>query len=237
MYSKNPTFYNSKRYLKAIWLLWIDEEMKMNLGKIVEHRILLLSGFMSSLIYLLTDIISGNMYSGYSFNEQAVSELFAIGSPVAPLVVVLFSISSIFVILFAISVFMTCRNRKLFCLLTIMLLGNAIDSLILWNFFPMHMRNVPPTFTDTMHTILAINPFILISIIIGVFMYKGWFRYYSLLTILILFIPAFVSFSYIPLLLSHQPTPWMGFTERVSQYGHLTWLAVLSIVLFKKYKR
>ncbi len=200
--------------------------------KVIQYS--LLSGFISAVIYPLTDIIAGNMYRGYSFNEQAVSELFAINSPVAPLVVFLFSISSVFLILFSASVFMFSKNKKIMRFLALMLSGNAINSLILWNFFPMHMRNVQPAFTDKMHAILAINPFVLISIIIGVFMYKNWFRYYSLLTILILFIPAFLSFSYIPLLLSHQPTPWMGFTERVSQYGHLSWLAVLSIMLFNK---
>ena len=29
-----------------------------------------------------------------------------------------------------------------------MMLGNAVNSLVLWNFFPMHMRGTPPTFTD-----------------------------------------------------------------------------------------
>jgi hypothetical protein len=207
----------------------------MNLKKTNCRLALLISGFLSAIIYPLTDIIAGNMYTGYSFNEQAVSELFAIGSPVAAFVVSLFSISSILLIAFAAGVFIISNKRRLWRFLSLMLLGNAINSLILWNFFPMHMRNAQPTFTDSMHTILAINPFVLISIVSGVFLYKSWFRYYSLFTILILFIPAFVSFSYIPLLLSHQPTPWMGFTERVAQYGHLSWLAVLSIYIFKKY--
>ena len=195
-------------------------------------NLLLVCGCVSAIIYPLTDVIAGTMYKGYSFHEQAVSELFAIGSPVAPFVVVFFSMSSILLFFFSLGIFLAANRNKLMILLACLVFANALDSIILWNFFPMHMRHMAPTFTDKMHTILAINPFIVISIIIGAFLYNNWFRSYSLFTIAALVIPAIISFSYIPLLLSHQPTPWMGISERISQYSHLTWLAMLSIQIF-----
>ncbi len=192
---------------------------------------LLFCGICSPVLYIISDIIAGNLYYNYSFNQQAVSELFAIGAPTNHIVVPLFTICSLLLVAFAIGIYLSSYNNHKLCILALMVFGNAINSLILWNFFPMHMRGVPTTFTDTMHTILAINPFILISIILGAVIYKKWFRYYSLGTILLLLVFAAVSFSFIPLLLAHKPTPWLGFTERISIYAHQLWHAILAVLL------
>jgi hypothetical protein len=197
------------------------------------RKFLLLCGICSSLLYLITDILAGSLYKGYSFNEQAVSELFAIGAPTSRVVVPLFTLCSILLLAFAIGVWLSSDNKRILHILAIMIGANAINSLILWNFFPMHMRGVQQTFTDIMHLIFAINPFVLISIVLGSVIFRNWFRFYSIGTILLLFIPAFMSFSYTPLLVANQPTPWLGFTERISQYSHLLWHLVLAILLLQ----
>ena len=115
-----------------------------------------------------------------------------------------------------------------------MMLGNAVNSLVLWNVFPMHMRGTPPTFTDAMHGILAINPFVLLSVVFGVAAFKGWFRSYSAATVLVLLVPAVLSFSNITAFVANQPTPGMGLTERVSQYGYQLWQASLAVVLLRE---
>jgi hypothetical protein len=112
-----------------------------------------------------------------------------------------------------------------------MVAGNAVNSLVLWNFFPMHTRGAALTFTDTMHVILAINPFVLVSIALGVAAFRNWFRFYSVGTILILVALVILAFSYVPQVAANQPTPWLGLTERISQYAHELWQAVLAIVL------
>lgn len=197
------------------------------------RKFLLLCGICSSLLYPITDIVAGILYKGYSFNEQSVSELFAIGAPTSKFVVLMFTIYSILLLAFAVGVWLSSGTSRILKVLAVMIGANAINSLILWNFFPMHMRGVPPTFTDTMHVILAINPFILISIILGCVIFKNWFRFYSIGTILLLFILAFISFSYTPLLVANQPTPWLGITERIAQYTHLLWHLVLAILLLQ----
>jgi hypothetical protein len=206
-----------------------------NIGNSNFHKILLFSGFGSSLLYLITDILAGSLYKGYSFNEQAISELFAIGAPTSRIVVPLFTISSILLLAFAIGVWFS-SNKKAMHTLAVMIGANAINSLVLWNLFPMHMRGVPGTFTDIMHTILAINPFILISIIFGIVIFRNWFRFYSILTVLLLLIPAIIAFSYVPILIANQPTPWLGINERISVYGHQLWHSVLAILLLQKAK-
>ena len=44
-------------------------------------KVLLLSGFLSSFLYIATDLLGGMRYDGYSFASQAISELGAIGAP------------------------------------------------------------------------------------------------------------------------------------------------------------
>lgn len=196
-------------------------------------NVLLACGIFGALLYPITDIIAGNLYEGYSFDEQTVSELFAIGAPTSQLVVILFSLSSILLISFASGVWLSSGGNRRLRALSLMIFGNAVNSLILWNFFPMHMRGTPPSFTDIMHGVLAINPFVLISIVLGAIYFKNWFRYYSIATILLLLITAVSAFSKAPLVFENQPTPGLGISERVAQYGHQLWHAILAILLLR----
>jgi hypothetical protein len=117
--------------------------------------------------------------------------------------------------------------------MALMMVGNAVNGLVLSNLFPMHMRGVEPTLTDTMHAILTSNPFVLLTVGLGVAAFRNWFRIYSIWTILIIFVPATMAFSYIPQLVTNQPTPWLGLTQRISIYGALLWQLVLAIVLLR----
>lgn len=197
-------------------------------------KALLTSGVFASLLYPITDIIAGNLYKGYSFNDQTVSELFAIGAPTSRIVIPLFTISSILFITFALGIWLSSEGNRILRALSVMIFGSAVNSLILWNFFPMHMRGDQPSFTDTMHGILAINPFVLITLVLGAVYFRNWFRYYSIGTILLLLITAIMGFSDALLVFENQPTPGLGITERYSQYGHQLWHAVLAIILLHR---
>jgi hypothetical protein len=112
-----------------------------------------------------------------------------------------------------------------------MILLNAVDSLMLWNLFPMHMRGADLTLTDKMHTILAINPFVLATIALATFGFKSWFRYYSIAIFVLVLLSATVSFLYVPRVAANEASPGFGLAERVAQYAHQSWHAVLAIVL------
>ena len=191
-------------------------------------------GVLAPLVYSATDIAAGLRYPGYSFTAQAVSELFAIGAPTSHLVVPMFSLASVLFLAFAFGVWQSSDGRRLLRVLGLMIFFNAVNSLVLWNFFPMHMRGAALTFTDTMHVILAINPFVLASIALGVAAFQSWFRFYSAGTILILVALATLAFSYVPEVAANQPTPWFGLSERISQYAHGLWHAVLAVVLLRE---
>jgi hypothetical protein len=199
----------------------------------VARNALLACGAVASLTYVATDVFAGLRYPGYSFTDQAVSELFAIGAPTSRVVVPLFTLSSALVAAFAFGVWMSSGRRPAMRWLAIAIFANAVNSLVLWNVFPMHMRGSPLTFTDTMHGILAINPFVLVSVLFGIVSFKGRFRMYSAVTALILIVPAVLSFSSIAAFAANQPTPGMGITERIAQYGYQLWQATLAVVLVR----
>ena len=192
---------------------------------------LLMCGVAASMVYTITDRIAAVAYPGYSSIAQAVSELFAIGAPTGPLVVSLFTLSSALVAAFALGVWSSFSGSRAMRAMALMFLGGAVDSLVLWNFFPMHMRGSDPTFTDTMHLVLSINPFMLASIALATATIKGWFRLYSMGTILLMLLLAVFAFSYASAVVVNQPTPWLGVTERAAQYGYELWQAVLAIIL------
>jgi hypothetical protein len=195
---------------------------------------LLSCGIVGAALYPLADIIAAMRYPGFSYRDQAVSELFAIGAPTSKLVVLLFSISSTLLLLFAIGIWMSANGRRLVKAMAVMMVLNTIDALVLWNFFPMHMRGSQPTFTDMMHGLLAIDPFLLAAIVLGAVAFRGWFRTYTIATIVFTTALAVMGFSYISAVVENQPTPWMGAVERASQYVMNLWYAVLAIVLLRQ---
>lgn len=194
---------------------------------------LLTCGVLASITYVATDIYAGMRYAGYSFIDQAVSELFAIGAPTARIVVPLFTLSSACVAVFAYGVWSAIPHTRPSRWLALMLFGNAANSLLLWNFFPMHMRGETPTFTDAMHLVLSINPFVLLSVVSGIFAFTGRFRVYSAAIVLVVVVPAVVSFSNIAEFAATHVTPGMGMSERVSQYGYQLWQATLAVALLR----
>jgi hypothetical protein len=148
-------------------------------------------------------------------------------------VVPLFSLSSALYVAFAFGVWRASGGTRALRVLALLIAANGIDSLVLWE-FPMHMRGALPTFSDKMHLILAINPFVLLSIAFGVAAFRNWFRVYSILTILILVVLAAVAFSYVPTVAANQPTSWLGLSERSAQYAHHLWHVVVAIVLLRR---
>ena len=198
------------------------------------RRLLLTCGIVGAALYPLSDIIASARYPGFSYRDQAVSELFAIGAPTSGLLVPLFTLSSLLLFAFAFGIWLSAGGERWLRPMAVMMALNTLDALVLWNFFPMHMRGSPTTFTDTMHALLAIDPFVLAAIILGAIAFRGWFRIYTVATIVFTSVLAVLSFKYVPAVIANEPTPWMGATERASQYAMNLWYAMVAVVLLRR---
>ena len=192
-------------------------------------------GIGAALLYVGTDIAGAILYPGYSFADQAVSELFAIGAPTSRVVVPLFSASSGLLGAFALGVWWSAGHYRLRRVMALMFGGSTLIGMVLWNFFPMHMRGAQPEFTDTMHLILATNPFVLLSLVFGVAAFHGWFRIHTVATILTLLLCGAFAFWYAPEIQANQPTPGLGLGERAAQYAYELWQVALVIVLLREH--
>lgn len=195
---------------------------------------LLVAGSAGAALYPLADTFAAVRYPGYSYRDQAVSELFAIGAPTSGLVVPLFTLSSLLILLFAFGIGMSANGRRSVRWLSVMMALNAINALVLWNFFPMHMRGQEPTSTDLMHGLLAIDPFLLAAFVLAAVAFRGWFRVYTVATIVVTSAFAIIGMSFIAAIVANEPTPWMGAAERAAQYLTNLWYAVLAIVLLRQ---
>jgi hypothetical protein len=180
------------------------------------------------------------LYAGYNFTDQAISELLAINSPTSGFVVPLFTLYDSLLVAFALGVWLSASRNRVLRIMAGLMVGNAAMGLMLWNIFPMHMRGVEATLTDTMHIILAGVGviFILLAVVSGSFAFGKRFRFYSIGTILMFCAPSILVF----LLSLSFPQfsektvvipPLTGVSERISTYVYLLWQVVLAIVLLR----
>ena len=199
------------------------------------RKVLLICGILSSLLYVGTDIIAGTLYAGYSFISQPISELGAIGAPTRPLTAPLFFIYDVLLGGFGLGVWGSAGRNRALRVTGGLLVGIAVVGLA-WTPFPMHLGEPVSSPANIIHSIFAGVQVLLILLAIGfgAAAYRNWFRFYSIGTILALFVAGVVAFW---LAATGQPAPWFGIIERINVYGYLLWVVVLAVVLLREEKR
>jgi len=117
------------------------------------RKALLICGILSSPLCVGTYILAGMLWEGYSFTDQAVSELSTIDAPTRPLVVPLYLVYDVLMIAFGLGVWGYGRKRAL------RLTGGLLGGIGVLGFvgvpFPLQLGVAEATFTNTMHSILA----------------------------------------------------------------------------------
>lgn len=195
---------------------------------------MLASGILSSLVYVAANVLGVMHWEGYSPVNQAVSELSAIDAPSRPLMVGLLAVSGVLALAFGIGVLWSAgRNGALRTTGWLLVTVGAIDAVAL--FFPMHMRGVEGTWTDTGHIIVTfanVLPFLLAMGFSAAALGKR-FRVYSLVTLLTTLVFGALAGMQGPQIGANEPTPWHGVYERINIGGYLLWMAVLAAALLR----
>lgn len=199
----------------------------------VFRNILLVCGILSSVLYVSADIVAAISWRSYSYTSQAISELFAIGSPTR-WIFALIPYTPL-VIAFGIGVWWSAGRERGLRTTGILLVAYGVVSHV-GSYFPMHQRGATGSFTDIMHILLTIALVLLIFLFVGFGATAAgkWFRVYSIGTILTLLVFGALAGIQGPRIAANLPTPWLGVTERINVYSAMSWVLVFAIVLLRK---
>jgi hypothetical protein len=204
----------------------------------VTTKRLLLAGFGAAGVYVVGDVLSGLIYKSsrpYSFSDQWISELTALGSPVRPLMVTVMIVHGLLLAAFAAGIVRAAdRNRSLRWTGLALL---AATALAIWihPFFPMSSRWMERGFSDEMHETLTFAwlPIIIMAVALSAVAYRGWFRVYSIATLVAM--TGFGIASGIAIQgLEENDTPWAGVFERINAYALMAWFAVLAATVIRR---
>lgn len=198
------------------------------------RKVLLACGIAASLVYVAANMLGAMRWQGYSSTNQAVSELSAIDAPSRPLIVPLMLAHGVLALAFGIgAVWSAGRNRSLRISCWLLVGVGAVD--LAAPLFPMHLRGVEGSLTDTMHIIVTGVTVVLFLLAIGfgAAAFGRRFRLYSLVTLVTLLVFGAVAGMQGPQIAANEPTPWHGVYERINIGGYLLWMAVLAVALLR----
>jgi hypothetical membrane protein len=207
------------------------------------RKLLLGCGIVSSVWYVITDVIGSLRYPGYSYADQEFSELTAVGSPVRPLMIALSEFPyTLLVVAFAGGLWTSAAPKRAARTTGALLIVYAVTGMVTGVFFPMDRREVLATGERTLHNAIhgpgtAVSSlFMVLAMVFGATLLGRRFRYYTYATIAIVVVFGVLTSLQIGQMEANQPTPWMGIEERISIYAIMLWVAVLAIGLLRAQK-
>jgi hypothetical membrane protein len=200
------------------------------------HTLLLLAGIAAVVVYAVGDVVSGVLYDGYSFRDQAISELSAYGSPVRPLAVGWIALHGLLGLAFSVGVWWSAGPRRALRWTAGLLFAAGVVTAPLHPFFPMSSRGMEAGFNDTMHVVLtmAFVPLMVGAVVASAVALRGWFRLYAIASLVVMAVVAGLTGPLMTSLAESLATPWLGVFERINAYTGFAWTIVLALVLLHR---
>jgi hypothetical membrane protein len=205
----------------------------------IVQKVLLASGVISSVLYLIIDLLAGLNYKGYSFYSQTISELGAVGAPKPVWLAPLFLTYCALMVVFSIAVVQYGRRtndriRNVGLLLLLYMLAGSGTSI-----FPIHVRGTAVLADEMPHIIagLVATTIMLVTMIVGSTSLGKNFRKFSLMMFAAVLVFGALTVPSGMKLAAGEPTPGIGILERLAYYSMLVWIAGLSIALLQRNER
>lgn len=201
----------------------------------MSKKSLLVCGVVSTVVYLAMDILGSLWWEGYSYVNQTISELAALGAPSRTIAVALGTVYNILLIPFAAGVAASSSRNRLLRIAAAGFAGVAIAGIIA-AFFPIQQRGEGAwTINETVHIALTmITVFcILIAMLFGAVAGGPSFFFFSMVAAAVMLMAGALAGLQGPHLVANEPTPWLGVLERISIFAFLGWVAALAIVLMR----
>lgn len=205
------------------------------LNKSVMLQVLLTCGAASSAVYVTSDVVGALSYPNYNYAAQAISEMSATGAPTVSLLAPFYRTFSTLFVLFAAGVWLAGSRDSRLRWSAAFMLGVALVGAGL-SVFPMNMRGMDRTTSDTMHLLFAGATMLLLSgaILSGGAAFNRSFRLYSAATVFTMLIFFVFTLADAPNVAANRATPFMGINERVSMAAWLLWVVLFSVKLLRR---
>lgn len=200
------------------------------------RRSLLLGGVFSPLLYAAADAIAGMQWNGYSFRDQTISELGAIGAPSRPLFSILLIVVYLLLLAFGLGVWQSAGASRRIRVVGALLLALAVMALTIGQFVPMRLRGTDQGLTGTLHLIEGAAAMVMVVTAMGfaATALDRRFRFYTIATIAVMLAFGAWSGADAPRIEAGLATPWVGVKERIFWYAYQLWFLVLALTLLRQ---
>jgi hypothetical protein len=198
------------------------------------RKLLLISGVLSSLVYVGADQVAAVFYGGYhSFAAQTISELFARGAPSKAAVDPLLILYDLLTIAFGVGVWLAARGERSLRVAAVALVALGAAGLPGPWLFPMNLRGVGG---DAPHIVMTgvMMLFTITAFVAGSFALGRRFRVYSYASLATSLVFGTLTGLQGKAVAANAPTPWIGLTERICIGAFLLWVVVLAVALLKR---
>lgn len=198
--------------------------------------VLLSCGIAAPLMYVFTDVLLALRWEGYSYRDQTISELNAIGAPTRTLSIVLGIVGYTVLVAFGVGVWRcAAADRRL----RVAAGGLIALGVLAWfgvPFFAMHVREAEETLTDTLHVaqLGVAGPLLLMIIGFGAAAFGWRFRLYSAATVLLMLAFGAWSGTYGADVADDLATPWVGVIERICVFSYQLWIGVFALAVLAR---
>lgn len=199
------------------------------------RRVLLLCGVLSPVLYGVSDVLAGMQWAGYSFRDQTISELGAIGSPSRPLFAVLLIVVYAFMVAFGVGVWKAAGENRRLRLVGYLLFAVGIMALTVGQFAPMQLRGAEQGLTSALHLVEGGLAMVMIFTAMGIAATTlgSRFRLYTIATIVLSVGFGAWAVGEAPRIEQGLATPWVGVKERIFWYSYQSWFIVLAVRLLR----
>lgn len=199
-------------------------------------RILLLCGVLSPLLYAVADALAGLYWGGYSFRDQTISELGAIGAPSRFLFTSLLIPTYLLLVVFGVGVWRSADGSRRLRIAAGLLIAFGVIAVTIGPFVSMQMRATEQGVAGALHLIEGGIEMLILFAAMGfaaTSLGRG-FRLYTIITMILVLIFGAWSGMDAPDVEAGLPTPWLGVRERIFWYTYQLWFAVLAIRLLQQ---
>ena len=200
------------------------------------RRLLLACGVLSPVLYAAADLIAGLQWEGYSFRDQTISELGAIGAPSAALFSALLVPTYLLFVAFGAGVWLAAAGRRELRAAGGLLVAFGVIALVAGPFVSMRMRGTEQGLAGALHLIEGgVEMIVLLAAMALAARALGpRMRLYTLATVALMLAFGGWSAIEIPRVEAGLATPWVGVKERIYWYGYQLWFVVLALGLLRR---